>query len=158
LIVADTSPLSAFLRVHRVDLLSGLLGSLVIPGAVAMELDRGASLVGAWRQALPFVEVRAVDDSPLLALLRADLDPGEAEAIALAVEAKAKLLLIDEVKGRALAQRLGLKVLGSVGVCVLAKERGLIAAARPLLDDLRHRGGRWFSDALLDEVLSRIGE
>ena len=80
------------------------------------------------------------------------------EACALAVEAKAKLLLIDEVKGRALAQRLGLKVLGSVGVCVLAKERGLIAAARPLLDDLRHRGGRWFSDALLDEVLSRIGE
>lgn len=158
MIVADTSPLSAFLRVRRPDLLSVLFGNIVIPAAVAMELDRGTALVGSWRAAMPFVEVRAVEPSPLLDLLRAELDPGEAEAIALAAADKAKLLLIDEAKGRTLARRLALKVVGSVGVCVLAKERGLVAEARPLLEDLRRRGGLWLSDALLAEVLSRLGE
>src|SRR5262249_31748728 len=130
LIVADTSPLSAFLRVRRPALLSDLFGSITIPDAVALELDRGAALVGAWRSAMPFVVVRSVTPSPLLELLRAELDPGEAEAIALASEGKARLLLIDEVKGRAMARRLALKIVGSVGVCILAKERGLIPAAR----------------------------
>jgi hypothetical protein len=122
---------SAFLRVHRPDLLSDLFGPIVIPGAVATELDVGAALVGSWRSAMPFVEARVVEPSPLLELLRAELDPGEAEAIALAAEGKAKLLIIDEIKGTTLARRLALRVVGSVGVCALAKERGLIAAARP---------------------------
>jgi predicted nucleic acid-binding protein len=158
LIVADTSPLSAFLRAHRPDLLFDLFGPIVIPSAVATELDRGAALVGSWRSAMPFVDPRTVEPSPLLSLLRAELDPGEAEAIALAADGKAKLLLIDEAKGRAFARRLALRVVGSVGVCVLAKERGLIATARPLLEDLRRRGGLWLSDALLREELTRVGE
>jgi predicted nucleic acid-binding protein len=158
LIVADTSLLSAFLRVHRPELLSDLFGPVVIPGAVAAELDRGPALVGRWRSAMPFVAERAAPPSPLLELLLAELDPGEAEAIALAVEGKAKLLLMDEAKGRTLARRLALRVTGAVGVCVLAKERGLIPSARPLLEDLRHRGGLWLSDALVGEVLTRLGE
>lgn len=158
MIVGDTSALSGFLRVRRADLLSDLFGQIVIPDAVATELDRGAPLVGDWRAAMPFVDVCSVEPSSLLELLRAELDPGEAEAIALACESKAKLLLIDEVRGRLLARRVKVNVLGSVGVCVLAKERGLIAAVRPLLEDLRLRGGRWLSDALVREVLTRLGE
>jgi predicted nucleic acid-binding protein len=158
LIVADTSPVSAFLRIQRPDLLSGLFGSVIVPAAVAAELDRGAALVGAWRSAMPFMTVQTVAPSPLLALLQAELDPGEAEAIVLASGSAAKLLLIDEAKGRAAARRLGLKVTGAVGACVLAKERGLVAAAGSLLEDVRRRGGLWLSDALIREVLGRIGE
>lgn len=158
MIVADTSPLSAFLRVHRPDILSDLFGHIVIPAAVATELDRGAAQVGSWRSSMPFLVLKAVEPSPLLSLLRAELDPGEAEAIALAAEGGATLLLIDEVKGRASARRLGLRVTGAVGVCILAKERGLLTEARPLLEDLRRRGGLWLGDALLRGVLTRIGE
>ncbi len=157
MIVADTSPLSAFLRIRRADLLSALFPRIVIPGAVASELDRGPSIVGTWRTAMGFVEPRTIEPTPLLGLLQADLDPGEAEAIALAVQEKATLL-IDEARGRALARRLAVNVIGSVGVCVLAKEQGLVATVRPLIEDLRVRGGLWLSDALLRDVLTRSGE
>jgi predicted nucleic acid-binding protein len=158
LIVADTSPLSAFVRVHRSDILSDLFEHIVVPGAVAAELDRGAARVGNWRSSLPFVVPKTVDPSPLLSLLRAELDEGESEAIALAAQEGATLLLIDEVKGRAAAQRLGLRVTGAIGACLLAKKRGLITEAKPLLEDLRRRGGLWLSDTLLRGVLTRIGE
>jgi uncharacterized protein len=94
----------------------------------------------------------------LVASLRLELDPGEAEAIACALEGSATLLLIDERRGRRVAQQLGISVIGLVGVLLLAKRRGLVAQIRPLLDGLRQRAGFWMSEALYARVLQEAEE
>jgi hypothetical protein len=158
LIVADTTPLSVFLRIGRIDLVQSLVSTLYIPEAVAVELDRGQKFFGQWREQMPFVQVLRLEPSPLLALLKSGLDMGEAEAIALAVERKTELLLIDEAQGRAMARRLSIEVIGSVGLVLLAKERGLVPAVLPVLDDLRARGGLWLSDAFYESIVARTCE
>jgi uncharacterized protein len=159
LVVADTTPLSCMIRMGRTDLLVALFSDLRIPEAVADELDRGAAILGDWRPVLlPSVRIEATEPTPLLRLLEDELDAGEAAALALAVTLRAGLVLVDEARGRAVAARLGLKVLGTLGLIALAKRRGLIPAARPLIAQVRSRGGLWVTDDLVAEVLGRLGE
>lgn len=157
MIIVDTSPLSAFLRSGRIGLLRALLGDIHIPGAVAEELDRGQRLVGAWRAALPNAIVHQVPRTPLLTLILEEVHAGEAECIALAVEHRGKLV-IDEIRGRQVAQRLGVPVAGSAGLVAAAKRKGLIPEARSVLSDLRSKGGLWLSEQLCKEVLAALGE
>lgn len=69
-------------------------------------------------------------------LLTQGLDRGEAEAIALALQITAQKLIIDERRGRAVAERLGLQLTGTLGVLVIAKQRGFVDKVRPLIDTL----------------------
>jgi hypothetical protein len=159
LIVADTTPISCMLRIGRADLLAALFSEVRIPVAVADELDRGASLVGDWRASLrSIVRIEVVELSPLLTLLQDELDAGEAEALALAVSLRADLVLIDEARGRTVARRLGLAVLGTLGLVAIAKRRGLIPAARPVIAQVRAQGGLWLTDKLVAEVLGQLDE
>ena len=82
LTVSDTTPLSVFLRIGRPDILTALFDRLRVPQAVAMELDRGTSILGDWRSSLPFVDIGTTGDATIVRLLLAELDAGEAEAIA----------------------------------------------------------------------------
>lgn len=70
-----------------------------------------------------------------------ELDKGEAEAIALALELGADQVLIDERRGRRIAARLNLRYTGILGILVEAKNRGLISEVKPLLDALIDRAG-----------------
>lgn len=159
LVVADTTPLSCLLRIGRTDILRALFSDIRIPSAVADELDRGAALVGDWRLALlPFVRIEVVEPSPLLRVLIDELDEGEAAALAMATQLDADLVLLDELRGRAVAARLGVPVLGTIGLLATAKKRGIIAAARPLIAQVRAEGGLWVTEKLVAEVLARIGE
>ena len=90
--------------------------------------------------------------------LERDLDLGEAETIALALELGADLVLLDEKEGRHAAQRLGLRVLGVVGVLLEAKVSGNIDAVRPLLDGLRQTAGFYLSSPVYKHALSLAGE
>jgi uncharacterized protein len=106
---------------------------------LAVELDAG--LTCGW---LKRVNPR---DSALVDRIESDLGGrGEAEVIAIAVELESAVVIIDEKAARAYALSQGLRVVGTVGVVLQAKRRGLIERATPLLDDLRERGF-WLADA-----------
>ena len=160
MIVSNTSPIINLACIGRLDWLPMLYGEIVIPPAVFHEItvappnSPGAVEVrtAAWIRQYP------VNNPPLVASLLLELDPGEAEAIACALEVKAKLLLIDERRGRLVAHRLGLSVTGLMGVLLLARKRGLIDSIRPSLDDLRRVAGFWISDALYRRVIEEAGE
>lgn len=130
LIVADTTPISCLLRIGRPDLLTRPFPDLRIPAEVAAELDRGATVIGDWRSMIPHIQIEFVQPSPLLRLLEEELDAGEAAALALGVSLHADLVLLDELRGRMIARRLGLTVTGTLGLVVRAKRSGMIPAAR----------------------------
>jgi predicted nucleic acid-binding protein len=128
LVVADTSPLNYLVRIECAELLPALFDRIVIPSAVLRELgDPDAPpAVRQWVGSRPeWLEIREIQGPPPPALL-AELDAGEAEAIQLAAELRADLLLIDERKGTSLAQREGLEVTGTLGVLLQAARSGLV--------------------------------
>ncbi|GHU60648.1 nucleic acid-binding protein [Spirochaetia bacterium] len=94
---------------------------------------------------------------PLINALRVNLDPGESEAIALYWEKQADYLLIDEKRGRSIARSGGIKIVGTAGILLLAKERGLIPGIKPSLDILIRNDFR-ISDLLYRQLLQKAGE
>jgi predicted nucleic acid-binding protein len=102
--------------------------------------------------------IEIVQPTPLLRLLKEEVDAGEAAALALGVSLHADLVLIDEMRGRVIARRLGLPVAGTLGVVVRAKRGGMIPAARPIIDQVRTLGGLWVTDELVAQVLTGLGE
>lgn len=158
---ADTGPLIALARVDQLQLLATLFGNGVIPPAVHREARIESGRPGAKRigEALSAGWLRVVtplDDEPVADLLRL-VDAGEAEAMALCLHRQARLLLIDDAKGRKVAHRAGIPLLGVAGVLLAAKSKGLLGAVRPVLDDLAAAGYR-FSHQLMDEVRRRANE
>ncbi len=93
----------------------------------------------------------------LVALLEEFIDTGEAEAIVLALELKADLLLVDNRDARNLAKKLGLQLMGTLGVIALAKYRGLIPKAKPIINQLIE-SGFWISRRVLEEFLKELNE
>ena len=153
LIVSDTSPILNLVAIERLELLKDLYGSIVIPPAVSAELhDNGIFLATDWIQVVEPLNRAAVE------ALRADLDAGESEAIVLAQQLNASLLLIDERLGRRAATQLGLDVTGLLGILAEARKRGLISACAPLLDDMIRRAGFWIGDRLRSDYLNLLGE
>jgi predicted nucleic acid-binding protein len=124
-VVSDTSPLNYLLLCNAADLLPNLFGEVVVPPAVLTELrDDGApDVVRNWANALPaWATVR----SPTKIDEQLKLDPGEREAICLALEINADLVLVDETAGRLAAKQRGLNVIGTLGVLARAAENGLV--------------------------------
>jgi uncharacterized protein len=118
----------------------------------------GAALPGVKvLQTYPWIITQTVPDPLLVKVLQAELDPGEAEALALAVTLKADLLLIDERLGRKVATRLGLRFIGLLGILITAKHQNLITQLKPLLDDLITKAGFWVSPQLYARVLQAVG-
>lgn len=155
IIVADSSPLIALSRIGRLGLLQQMFGQLIVPDAVWREVtacypDRpgvAEMLQMAW------IEHRSVADKSLVNLLRQDLGAGESEAIVLAREMKADVLLIDERLGRSAATRLGITITGLVGILIEARRTGLLPDADAVILNLRNHAGFWISDALADLIL-----
>lgn len=130
IVVADTSPLNYLIQIGCESLLPELYTRVIVPAAVLAELgDPSApSVVGQWLLRVPeWIDVKTTSSAPDTAL--AALDPGEQQAIQLAEEEHADLLLIDERKGRVEARRRGLTTTGTLGVLLAAAERGSIDAA-----------------------------
>jgi predicted nucleic acid-binding protein len=134
LVVADTTPLRYLIEIGYENLLPKLFTKVWIPGAVAGELrhERAPALVRHWAERLPsWIEVRKIGGPPSVHE-KAGLDRGEWEAIELAKELRANLLLIDERSGVRVARELGFTVTGTLGVLVEAARSDLISIEEAL--------------------------
>lgn len=160
IVVCNTSPLTNLAAIGQFDLLRQLYAELHIAEAVWDELNaEGKHWPGRDDVAAAgWVKRHSVQNQDLVTALRRDLDRGEAESIALALELDAKLVLLDEQEGRHAAQRLGLNVVGVVGILLEAKTKGAIAQVRPQLDALRQTAGFYLSGSLYQFALTLASE
>jgi predicted nucleic acid-binding protein len=156
-VVLNNTPLVAFWVLGRFDLLRDLFGEVLIPAAVEAEFLAVEETVR--REALeraPWIRATSVSH-PRRALAYAELDQGEAEVLALAEDLDARLVVIDERKGRRYAERMGLPRTGTLGVLLLAKEAGLIDSLAVWIPKLQE-AGLFLSPALVRRALEIAGE
>ena len=160
IVVGDASALINLARIGELDLLRKLYGGIIVPEAVWQDVVvSGAGQPGAEEiSTVDWVKRMLVKNRHLVQALRQDLDAGEAEAIALALEIEADLLLMDERLGRESARHFGLRYIGLIGVLIEAKHKGLISAVKPYLDTLRDMAGFRLANDLNERVLRDQGE
>ena len=158
IVVSDTSPILSLALIGRLELLHDLYGSIVIPEAVRFEIigiDQGGAREVAQTD---WIITRSIEPDIILKLLLREVDWGEAEAIGLAIQLNADVLLIDERKARHLAAYLELGVVGLLDVLQEAKQRQLITSVKPILDDLIVRARFRLSHKLYQRTLFTAGE
>lgn len=160
IVISDTSPINNLAAIDQLHLLQQLYGTVFIPEAVYQELTEPSFPVAGSTEVQTFdwIETCAVIDRTLVDSLSDELDIGEAEAIALAVEMQAEQVLIDERRGRLVAARLNLRYTGILGILVEAKSQGLIDRVKPLLDALINQAGFWVAEPLYHSVLRLVDE
>lgn len=159
-VVSNSSPLINLAGIGKLALLRDLYDQLIIPEAVWQEVVvNGSGQPGSEEvESAAWIQRQAVTNSELVLVLRQDLDAGEAEAIALSLEIKADLLLMDERIGRETANYLGLHYMGILGSLIEAQSKGLISTLKPYLDSLRDISGFHVKRALYERVLNDAGE
>ena len=160
LVVCNTSPLTNLAAIGQFHLLRELFQEIYITEGVWDELNEGGQ---AWPGSAEvaqatWVHRRKPQNSSLVATLRRDLDRGEAETIALAIEMDSHRVVIDERDGRRHAQLHGLPVIGTLGLLVDAKNRGIRSEIRHYLDALRQEAGFFIGTKLYRTILLSVGE
>lgn len=159
IVVSDTTPISSLYQIGRLELFPRLFKKIIIPDAVyneILELEKKGFNIDEITSA-DWIEVKKPESSDLVETLLNDLDYGESEAIALAKELNADFLLIDERKGRQIAESLGINIIGLIGMLIEAKKKGIIPNIKVLLDKLKS-AGFWIRDDLYNAILKESGE
>lgn len=151
-VVSDTTAITTLLKAGQVELLQELFGQVYVPQAVWDELK-------AFHANLPdFVELRLVSSASQRLSGTETLGRGEAEALLLAKELNAKLLVSDDRQARVAAKRLNIACIGLIGIVIQAKRVGKIASVRDLLETIETKGGLYLSDAVIAEALRLVDE
>ncbi|MBC8146600.1 MAG: DUF3368 domain-containing protein [Bacteroidetes bacterium] len=136
IIVADSSPLLSFAIIGKLELIEQIFGEVFVPSAVFEELTVSDKPYSKELKIFLHNKVLAVKNSDLVKMLSNEIDLGESEAIALALERHIPDILIDDLKGRRIAFFNGLFPIGTIGGLLQAKEKKLIDKIKPLLDIL----------------------
>lgn len=158
-VVCNTSHLILLAKIHRLDTLIRLYSELMIPKAVANEIGTKPGKENDQVQALlkkGTLQLRHVSEE-IIAELPTDLGRGEREAIALAIDSSADLVILDDQQGRLVSRDKNLTITGTVGVLIEAKERGFIPSLRPEMDRLIE-AGMWISEVFYHRILKEYGE
>ena len=149
-VVSNSSPLIALTQIGRLDLLQSLFGTLWIPPGVALEIAPSVTLPD-WMEQRPLTQ----RVGPLI--LGASLGLGESEAISLALETNARLLILDDRPARRLAHALQVPMIGTLGILLRAKRLGSLSEVKPCLDALLSYDFH-IATALYEQVLRDAGE
>lgn len=148
IIVSDTSCLILLDKLGRLDLLRNLYGNITITQVIANEFGKSIP---------EFIKIENPIDKNYQKILESFLDAGESSALALALEKKNCLLILDDIKGRREARQLKIHYTGTLGVLVIAKEKGLIKSFTNILEDIKKTNFR-ISEDLIKEAKRKCGE
>lgn len=157
--VSNTTPILSLYKIGMIGLLQDIFGQVFVPTVVYDEI----AVLGKGKQGydvldrVDYIHVKKIQNSLAVNLLKSQLDYGEAEAIVLAGELGADVLFLDEKKARKVAQANSQRVIGTIGILQVAKEKGLISGMRSALDDLIVNG-IWVDRRLYQSVLETNGE
>lgn len=161
IIIADTGPLIALAILDLIKDLPQIVGEIIIPESVYNECVADLSKPGAQeiKHALgnQQIKLHKISPSKLLVELTSVLDQGEAEAILLYKQINADLLLIDEIKGRKVAEKQQISITGTVAILLKAKEKSVRPLVKPMIDKLLLHNYR-LSNSLISHILKISGE
>lgn len=158
MVISNTSPLLALHRIDQFELLHQVLGEILVPEAVHIEIEESRALgyeapqleAHSWLQIQPAIVPQVLSLIP-------DLGAGEAAALALGMENPEALLILDDTLARNIAKAHGLKHTGTVGVLVKARQMGLLEKLRPSLDALVAAEFH-LSEGFVEKLLQAVGE
>ena len=156
--VVNASPVILLAKIQQADLLLQIPDAVVIPQSVADEIRAaGPNDSGRhWLESPPIGVVQA--DRHLASEVASwDLGAGESAVVSWALDAGGCEVVIDDLAGRRCAEVMRIPVTGSLGVILIAKRRGLVEQAKPLIESLR-RVGAHLSDSLVQSALNLVGE
>jgi len=155
IVVADTSVLISLGVIRQINLIEKVFGELYIAEAVWVELneyenpDFDSSILADLKSKV--VPIHSKNNLSVI------MDYGESESVILYEELNADYLLIDDRKARLIAESLNVNCVGTLGLLLKAKQKGLVSALKPIFQNLLS-GGRFFSKKLLNEILLKEGE
>ena len=159
-IVSDSSPLVALSAIGKLGLLNDKFGEIIIPEAVWTEIaidgKHKKGTVDILRA--DWIKVVSIKNVTFAKYLRKDIDYGESEAIVLAMESSADVLLLDDKMARAVAVYSGLNIIGTVGVLIWAKKEGFIVQLREELENLIVHANFRMSQDLINRALQEVKE
>lgn len=156
--IADSGPLICLARINQLELLPRLFTRILVPLEVWNEVTvKGQGRAGAHEVSqVTWMDIQTPDPQ-LVKPLSILVDAGEAEAIALAQTVEDCTILLDDARARKIAQRLNIKQIGTIGLLLRAKRRGLIETIKPHIDSLIENG-IYIRRELIDAVLKDAGE
>ncbi|MCK5103831.1 MAG: DUF3368 domain-containing protein [Cyclobacteriaceae bacterium] len=147
IIISDTSCLIALSNIDQLSILKDLFKEVIITEEVK---DEFGDELPIW------IKTQTAKDIGRKKDLEAILDKGEASSIALSLEIENSLLIIDESKGRKIANSLNLQIIGTIGVLILANKKGLIKDLISVILKLVNKGFR-LSDSLVSKIIDQYG-
>lgn len=164
-VVCDTNIIIDFSKIGRLDLLKDVFDEVLIPNEVKEELMAGEGAGESdgiedtdVKKALPgWISIKTVKDLFALENLKINIDKGESASIVLYKETNSDLLAINDLKARGIAHALEIKIIGTLGILLLAKDKGLIQEIKPLMEKLR-KNGAYVSNSLYNRILEDAGE
>ena len=157
IVISDTSVITYLIQIGKISLLKELFQDIIIPPSVRKELEKIPNQKYILEQN-KWIRTLSIQNNKLLNTLLKKLDKGEAEAIILSIELSADILLIDEKKGRRIADEYGLNITGLLGIFVEGKTYGFINEVKPILDELINKTGFRISPKLYNFVLKIVKE
>lgn len=155
IVISDAGPIFSLAVIDQLHLLDQLFDEIFIPTAVWIELTRDTNTTFFERIVQYFnTKVKDISRSNELSLI---MDYGESEAVILYRELDANFLLIDDKRARKIAESLDINCIGTLGILITAKKRGLIDALKPFFENLL-QNQRYYSLKLLNRILLQHGE
>lgn len=156
-LVVNASPLIFLSRIERLDLLISIAKSIVVPKAVLREIQAGSDRDEAAKKIESLSALQVGEDRPLPDDIRSwDLGAGESQVLTLGLARRSEVVL-DDLAARRCAQSLGIPLIGTLGIVILCRQRGVLFKARPVVQALYESGLR-LNNKLMDQALAKVGE